>query len=173
MPEFFRSSDQQAKERFKNLIVTAIENAKNYFNDAKPLNFMNAVEMVDCLLESYKEDPIFIEKGGKLLTNFKVKSESLQELALIDIDTSTLLQQQTKVGLYQQWFRLLIDLANRTVFAGKSIDVDLDMSEIFKTWRDMMNDTTITKKVIEESKSDQTSDEVEITDSGEISDESE
>jgi len=131
---FYPSPELQAKEKFKNLIVEAIKDAKNFFNELKYQNFLNAVEMLDCLMESYKNDPLFFEKVTKLLSDYNYALTEMKSLEMIDRDLGKHLQERARIQLYQMWFRNLIDLANRTIFAGKQIDVDINLEEVFKVW---------------------------------------
>lgn len=128
----------QAQEEFKRLIVTAMTNTKDFFNDIKYNNFMNSVEMLDCLMESYKKDPIFLDKASAILTIFKLNQEDIRGLEIIDINEASKMEFESKVKLYQSWFRLLVDLANRTVFAGRMLDVDIDLEKVFNTWKAMI-----------------------------------
>lgn len=155
------SQQLKALDRFKNLIVESIKDTKDFFNDLKYENYRNSVSMLDCLLESYKKDPQFETKAKEILTVFKIKQFSNLTLQLIDQELGDEYDIQNKNKLYQSWFRLLIDLANRTIFSGRMMDVDVNMEDIMSTWQDMVGTS---KKDIEdeaESKSvtDHTNDE--------------
>ena len=143
----------KAKEEFKKLIVHTIEDAKNFFNNLEFSKFIGAVTMLDCLIESYKEDPEFIASAQVLNQNNNISANQLSIMEIQGIEVSRNEQQR---GYFIEWFRLLVKLATRTVFAGRLTDVDIDLGSVMKLWRDMTEIDTqeLQNSVLDKTKTD-------------------
>lgn len=120
-----------AKERFKGLIVETIRDVKTHYTNLKYAQFINAVDILDCLMESYKDEPTFVKKAEEILKKHDITAEELRTFAVV-IGTDEAQKQQipTRIATYRDWFRALVDLANRTVFAGKQLNVNIDLAEV-------------------------------------------
>lgn len=127
-----------AKERFKGLIVETIRDVKTHYTNLQYPKFINAVDILDCLMESYKDEPKFVERAGEILKKHNITEEKLKAFAII-IGTDEAQQKNipAKIQTYRDWFRALVDLANRTVFAGKQMNVNIDLAEVITTWNKM------------------------------------
>lgn len=126
----YTNQDVSAKEQFKKLIVTSIADCKRFYNEIVYNSFYNSVEMLDCIMESYKKDPLFNAQLKLILKEYSINIESLKNLEIVNVFASAQQQNVEQKKLYLQWLRLLIDLANRTVFSGREMDVDINLAEV-------------------------------------------
>ncbi len=136
MPQFYKQLN--ARDEFKKLIVGSIEAAKTNYNDLDYRKFFNAVEMFDSLMVSYKNDSDFIKATAALQNNNQSAQEQLKVLSLIDsqnVDSQQMLQ---KITFYRSYFTALVELATRTVFAGRDVDVDIKLEDVFKELGDFL-----------------------------------
>ena len=127
-----------AKERFKGLIVDTIRDVKTHYTNLEYAKFINAVDILDCLMESYKDEPKFVEKAKQILETHNTTAEQLKTFAIV-IGTDEAQKQNipTRIATYRDWFRALVDLANRTIFAGKQLNVNIDLAEVITIWNRM------------------------------------
>lgn len=131
-------SKTDAKEDFKKLIVKTIGEAKDFYSNLKYFNFINSVTMLDCMLGSYKDDPQFISNAMLVNQANEVQQNEMNILKLEGINTSALDQ---KRKYFISWFRILIDLSIRSVFAGRMTNVDIDLAEVWDDWKRMLSVT--------------------------------
>ena len=121
-----------AREKFKLQINTAIAKAREYYSEGDKEKFYNAVVMLDVLLTSYKHDTVFQENFDELSRRYQISEAYYSSLASITRDKKYKdILKNHEEDFYIEWFRMLVDLAVRTIFQDKDVDVDIDMTEVF------------------------------------------
>ena len=129
-----------AKEKFNEQIVTTIGDARTHYGNLKYQQFMNMVVMLDCLMESYKQDPEFIKKATVLLEEKQIDVLSRTSQEIMGMITEN---PAKKDRLYFiEWFKLLVSLSTRTIFAGRMTNVDIDLASVWDDYKRMTNMNT-------------------------------
>jgi hypothetical protein len=134
-----------AKDDFKKLIVKRIEATTDFYSSGQFASYFNSVEMLDCVMVTYTDDEEF-QKGIKELVNANESvKEKLKTLMMVDTSTAENAQVQEKFKFYQSYFKALVDLANRTLLAGRDVDVDINLEEVFRNIGDMLKEKNVEK----------------------------
>jgi len=132
MSQFFEQL--KARDKYKNLIVETIQDGKNNFTNLEYSKFKNSVIMLECLMDSYKEDPNFLEKINLIQSEFNLKSGNNLTESIQGIKSSS---KEDVIDYFRNWFKALVNLATRTVFSSRMTSVDINLGEVMNIWREM------------------------------------
>jgi len=132
MSQFFEQL--RARDRYKNLIVETIQDGKNNFTNLEYSKFKNSVIMLECLMDSYKEDPNFLVVIQKIQSEMNLKTISSLSESIQGIKSSS---KQDEIDYFRKWFKALVNLATRTVFSTRMTSVDINLSEVMTIWKEM------------------------------------
>jgi len=132
MSQFFEQL--KARDRYKNLIVETIQDGKNNFTNLEYSKFKNSVIMLECLMDSYKEDPNFLDVIQKIQGEMNIKAINTLAESIQGIKSSS---KQDEIDYFRKWFKALVNLATRTVFSTRLTSVDINLSEVMDLWKEM------------------------------------
>lgn len=132
MSQFFEQL--KARDKYKNLIVETIQDGKNNFTNLEYSKFKNSVIMLECLMDSYKEDPKFLEIIIEIQRKMKMKATNSFAESIQGMKSSS---RQDEIDYFRKWFKALVNLATRTVFSTRMTSVDINLSEVMKIWKEM------------------------------------
>jgi len=85
-------------------------------------------------MDSYKEDPTFLEVIKKIQIDFSVKSGNSLSESIQGIKSSS---KEDVIDYFRNWFKALVNLATRTVFSSRMTSVDINLGEVMDIWREM------------------------------------